>query len=50
MMTIEYRGIEFEVEFEFPRQMEQYVDVAFLDAFSMRDVYYECVDKGEKGN
>jgi superfamily II DNA or RNA helicase len=41
--------IEFEVEFEFPRQMEQYVDVAFLDAFSMRDVYYECVDKGEKG-
>uniref|UniRef100_UPI00404AD2FE DEAD/DEAH box helicase n=1 Tax=Fluviicola sp. TaxID=1917219 RepID=UPI00404AD2FE len=41
--------IEFEVEFEFPRQMEQFVDVTFLEEFSMRDVYYDCVDKGEKG-
>ena len=41
--------LEFEVEFEFPRHMEQLVDTAFLESFSMRDVYYECLDKGEKG-
>ena len=41
--------LEFEVEFEFPRHMEQLVDTAFLESFSMRDCYYECIDKGEKG-
>lgn len=41
--------LEFEVEFEFPRHMEQLVDTAFLESFSMRDVYYECLDRGEKG-
>ncbi len=41
--------LEFEVEFEFPRHMEQLVDTAFLESFSMRDCYYDCIDKGEKG-
>ncbi len=41
--------LEFEVEFEFPRHMEQLVDTQFLEAFSMRDTYYDCLDKGEKG-
>ena len=41
--------LEFEVEFEFPRHMEQLVDTQFLEEFSIRDVYYECIDKGEKG-
>ncbi|MCC6700065.1 MAG: DEAD/DEAH box helicase family protein [Fluviicola sp.] len=41
--------LEFEVEFEFPRHMEQLVDTTFLESFSMRDVYYDCIDKGEKG-
>jgi superfamily II DNA or RNA helicase len=41
--------LEFEVEFEFPRHMEQLVDTSFLESFSMRDCYYECLDKGEKG-
>lgn len=41
--------LEFEVEFEFPRHMEQLVDTTFLEKFSMRDVYYECLDKGDKG-
>ena len=41
--------LEFEVEFEFPRHMEQLVDTNFLEEFSIRDVYYECLDKGEKG-
>ncbi len=41
--------LEFEVEFEFPKQMEAYVDTSHLELFSMRDVYYECMDRGEKG-
>jgi superfamily II DNA or RNA helicase len=41
--------LEFEVEFEFPKHMEELVDTNFLEAFSMRDVYYECLDKGDKG-
>ncbi len=41
--------LEFEVEFEFPKHMEELVDTNFLEAFSMRDVYYECFDKGDKG-
>lgn len=41
--------LEFEVEFEFPRHMEQLVDTSFLENFSIRDVYYDCLDKGEKG-
>ncbi|AEA45388.1 DEAD/DEAH box helicase [Fluviicola taffensis] len=41
--------LEFEVEFEFPRHMEQLVDTSFLEEFSIRDVYYECLEKGEKG-
>ncbi len=41
--------LEFEVEFEFPRHMEQLVDTNFLEEFSIRDVYYECLEKGEKG-
>jgi hypothetical protein len=41
--------LEFEVEFEFPRHMEQLVDTTFLESFNMRDAYYECLDRGEKG-
>jgi superfamily II DNA or RNA helicase len=41
--------LEFEVEFEFPRHMEQLVDTEFLEEFSIRDVYYECLERGEKG-
>ncbi len=41
--------LEFEVEFEFPRHMEQLVDTNFLDQFSIKDSYYDCIDKGEKG-
>jgi len=41
--------LEFEVEFEFPRHLEQLVDTNFLEEFSIRDVYYDCLDKGEKG-
>jgi len=41
--------LEFEVEFEFPKHLEEIVDTGFLELFSMRDVYYECLDKGDKG-
>jgi superfamily II DNA or RNA helicase len=41
--------LEFEVEFEFPRHLIQIVDTEFLESFSIRDIYYECIDKGEKG-
>ncbi len=41
--------LEFEVEFEFPKHLEEIVDTGFLETFSMRDVYYECLDKGDKG-
>lgn len=41
--------LEFEVEFEFPKYMEEWVDTVFLETFSMRDIYYDCLDKGEKG-
>lgn len=41
--------LEFEVEFEFPKHLEELVDTQHLEAFNMRDIYYECIDKGDKG-
>lgn len=41
--------LEFEVEFEFPRHMNEHVDTDFLESFSIRDEYYECLNRGEKG-
>lgn len=41
--------LEFEVEFEFPKHLEELLDTHFLESFSIRDVYYECLDRGDKG-
>lgn len=41
--------LEFEVEFEFPKWMENEIDTSKLDAFNIKDVYYECLDAGKKG-
>ncbi len=41
--------LEFEVEFEFPKKLAETIDTAKLEAFSIRDVYYECLDNGDKG-
>lgn len=41
--------LEFEVEFEFPKKLAETIDTTKLEAFSMRDVYYECLDNGDKG-
>lgn len=41
--------IEFEVEYEFPKGLKERLNTEKLDSFSMRDVYYECLDSNEKG-
>lgn len=41
--------LEFEVEFEFPRGLQEKMNLQHLEKFSMREVYYECLDNGLKG-
>src|SRR5690606_10300144 len=41
--------IEFEVEFEFSKKLLDTVDTKKLDAFSIKDAYYECLDHWDKG-
>ncbi len=41
--------IEFEVEFEYPRGLEERISIDQLDEFNLRDIYYECLDNGMKG-
>src|SRR5690606_11478414 len=41
--------IQFEVEYEFPPHIRNKIDEEFLNAFSMKDTYYECIDNGQKG-
>jgi superfamily II DNA or RNA helicase len=41
--------MEFEVEFEFPRKLAEVIDIEKLNDFSIKDVYYECLDNGDKG-
>jgi hypothetical protein len=41
--------LEFEVEFEFPRWMEELIPVNQLEVFSIKDAYFECIDQGKKG-
>lgn len=45
----ELDDIEFEVEFEYSRKVVDLIDTAKLDAFNIKDVYYECLDNGDKG-
>lgn len=41
--------IEFEIEFEFNRFLKERLNTDLLDKFEMKEVYYACLDKGEKG-
>ena len=41
--------IEFEIEFEFNRFLKEKLNTDLLDKFEMKEVYYACLDKGEKG-
>ncbi len=45
----ENEDLEFEVEFEFPRWMEEMLPVNLLEEFSIKDAYYACLDQGKKG-
>jgi superfamily II DNA or RNA helicase len=41
--------IEFEVEYEFNKYHKERLDTSILDSFCIKDCYYECLDRGEKG-
>ena len=45
----ELEDMEFEVEFEFPKGFDKYMPSAILEEFNIKDCYYECLDRGEKG-
>jgi superfamily II DNA or RNA helicase len=45
----ENEDLEFEVEFEFPKWMQDIIDTSKLDQFSIKDSYYLCLDEGKKG-
>lgn len=41
--------IEFEIEFEFSRYLKEFVNIEKLKDFDLKDLYYDYIDKGEKG-
>ncbi len=45
----ELDDLEFEVEFEYPRNIKDRIATEKLEAFNLKDVYYECLDAGKKG-
>lgn len=44
----ELEDMEFEIEFEFPKGFEKIIDPSLLDSFSIKDSYFDCMEKGEK--
>jgi len=45
----ELEDMEFEIEFEFPKGFEKIIDPSLLDTFSIKESYFDCMEKGEKG-
>ncbi len=45
----EVEDMEFEVEFEFPKQLRDSLNTEKLESFSIKDAYYECLDANLKG-
>lgn len=41
--------LEFEVEYEFSKNLKEVFNTELLEKFSIKDVYYECIDNGRKG-
>lgn len=41
--------LQFEVEYEFNRSAKEVFNTESLENFSIRDVYYDCIDNGMKG-
>ncbi|MCE2713247.1 MAG: DEAD/DEAH box helicase family protein [Cryomorphaceae bacterium] len=45
----ESEDLEFEVEYEFPKNISELIDTKKLDEFSMSEAYYASIDSGHKG-
>ncbi len=45
----EVEDMEFEVEFEFPKQLKDKLDTSKLEEFSIKDAYYDCLNMSQKG-
>ena len=45
----ELEDMEFEVEYEFPRGYEKFLDTKKLEAFNIKERYNEHIDNGQKG-
>ena len=45
----ELEDMEFEIEFEFPKGFEKIIDIKLLESFNIKEDYYNCMDRGEKG-
>jgi len=41
--------LEFEVEYEYSKPLKDVLDVSLLETFDMKDAYYACLDRYEKG-
>jgi hypothetical protein len=41
--------LEFEVEYEYSKPIKDVLDVSLLETFDMKDAYYACLDRYEKG-
>lgn len=41
--------IEFEIEFEYNRYLKEHLNIEKLKAFDLKEVYYDYLDRGEKG-
>jgi superfamily II DNA or RNA helicase len=45
----ENEDLEFEIEFEFPKSFKEQFDTTLIEAFSIKDAYFECMENGIKG-
>jgi len=45
----ELEDMEFEIEFEFPKGFDKILDVKKLESFNIKEDYYSCMERGEKG-
>lgn len=45
----ELEDMEFEVEYEFPRGLNEQFDLETLEGFNIKENYYECLEAGIKG-
>jgi superfamily II DNA or RNA helicase len=45
----ELEDMEFEIEFEFPKGFEKIIDIQKLESFNIKEDYFSCMERGEKG-